>query len=419
VRRRIAALLGKLVGKPDFGLAQIERQLLLAAQVPGVRLRSTLAPGSAPGTSILVAEADHQLVTGLATLDNLLPDALGNYSYGFGINLNSVWGLGELTYLRANGLPNIGHRTSVLDLTPRNRALAAGIVVPLDLDGTSLTLEGVDSRTAPRHAAALPGFASRFQRVSVRLRNPYLLRRTVVAAAELSFDAQDERFSLIDPLTLPLYHDRLRVVRVGGDLNALVAGGGQLGLRATVSFGLDALGARAASDATPLLPLSRQGANASFVRLQVEASLNQPIGKATIVVQARGQTSFGDPLVNAEQIGIAGTDVISPLGSGSFQGDRGYVARAELQAPSWVWRKASGALTPYAFAAIGGVAYARPTALELPHMEAAAWGAGLRLGAARGDGFTRFNLGLEWGRAEIRPLASHNDRFSFTASLQF
>src|SRR3546814_18980115 len=76
----------------------------------------------------------------------------------------------------------------------------------------------------------------------------------------------------------------------------------------------------------PLLPLSRQGADASFRKLAVEAALVQPVGAGVqIAINARAQTAFGKPLVNAEQNGIAAVDGLSPLPSRRLQGDMGYV----------------------------------------------------------------------------------------------
>lgn len=155
VRGRVAALLVGLAGRHDVTLGAIERRLTLAGDVPGVTLRSTLAAGVQPGGTVLAIDATWRPVSVFATIDNTLPDALGRAAYGIGADFNAVLGAGELIYLRASGLPNTGRETSILDPTPRNRALAAGIVLPLGHDGLTLTVEGTDARTAPRHADAL------------------------------------------------------------------------------------------------------------------------------------------------------------------------------------------------------------------------------------------------------------------------
>ena len=57
VRQRVADVLAPLVGRHALTMAEIERALLLAGDTPGTALRSTLKPGSRPGTGVLVIEA--------------------------------------------------------------------------------------------------------------------------------------------------------------------------------------------------------------------------------------------------------------------------------------------------------------------------------------------------------------------------
>src|SRR3546814_16278393 len=75
----------------------------------------------------------------------------------------------------------------------------------------------------------------------------------------------------------------VRSARVDGTLVAATRGGGSLSARVEASFGIDGLGARSRADAMPLLPLSRQGADASFRKLAVEArSEERRVGKECV-----------------------------------------------------------------------------------------------------------------------------------------
>src|SRR3546814_7347855 len=129
----------------------------------------------------------------------MLPSSLGRYAVGLGLDGNSALGLGETLYLRASGFPNGGRKTSILDPTPRNRALAGGVVLPIGKDGLTLNLEAVDARAAPRHRGFLLGTGSRFNRVSARIAYPFVRTRALTVSGGLSFDAQRERVSVIDP----------------------------------------------------------------------------------------------------------------------------------------------------------------------------------------------------------------------------
>ncbi|MEK9212915.1 ShlB/FhaC/HecB family hemolysin secretion/activation protein [Sphingomonas sp. 2378] len=420
VRSRIARLAEQLTEDKALTLRDLERRLMLAADVPGVTVRSTLSPGERPGGTVLRLEGEWQPVSGFVSLDNTLSSALGSLTYGAGVNLNSVLGAGEQIYLRASGLPNTGHRTSVLDPTPRNRALAAGLVVPLGDDGLTLTLEGTDARTAPRPASATsPGFGSRFQRFSSTLRYPVVRRRDVSVGASLGFDAQNERVRIIDPVVLPLSQDRLRVVRLGADASAYLPGQGFVSAQVEASLGVTGLGARSASQATVAVPLSRAATDADFRKLTASFNLTQPLAPNLAVgLRARGQTSFGQVMANAEQFGIASVDGISPLDAGRVQGDSGFFARGELKAPFVA--AASGILaniTPYAFAAQGTVWFKQPTVFERRRTDAFAYGAGMRVAGQARDGSPGVTASLEYGRAHLEGLRP--DRLTFSVLTRF
>ena len=421
VARRIAAILKPLEGDRSVTKADIERKLLLAADIPGVQIRSTLAAGSVAGATVLVVEATHRPVTGFVTVDNTLPSALGRDAFGIGLNVNGALGFGETLYLRASGLPNTGRETSFLDPTPRNRALAAGFILPIGNDGLTLNVEGTDARTAPRRDAGLPGFGSNFRRLSGRLRYPVVRSRALTASVEADFDAQDERVRIISPIVLPLSLDRLRIARVSGDVRAYLAGGGVATALVRGSLGLDVLGARSAADATPVLPLSRQGATASFQKLELAASIDQPVAQhLSVSLQGHAQTAFGQVMANSEQIGLASLDALSPLPSGTLQGDAGYVGRGELRVPfGFSIGKGAGQLAPYGFGAYGGVRFENPTAFERRATDAYAYGGGVRILGSAGPNAPGVSASIEYGRAHIDGFARETDRVSFTIVTQF
>ncbi|MNS18678.1 Heme/hemopexin transporter protein HuxB precursor [compost metagenome] len=419
-RARVARLLAPMVGMHDLSMATIERRLLLAGDTPGVLLRSTLAAGGAPGATVMVVEATTRPVSGFLAYDNSLASGLGRDSYGFGLDLNSVLGLGEQVYVRVSGLPSQGE-TGFSASTPRNRALAGGLIIPIGDDGLSFNLEGVDARTAPKHPAALPGFASRFQRISGRLSYPFIRSRALTLSGELAFDAQNERLNIVAPLTLPLSQDRLRIFRLAGAVSARLPSDGTVNARIEGALGIDGLGARSAADATPTQPLSRQGADAAFEKLELQVALDQPLATHLFVaVAARAQTAFGQAMANAEQFGIATSDGISPLPSGQVQGDGGYVVRAEMRAPfAFDLGAGRGQIAPYVFGAVGGVHLAQPTVFERRETTAHAYGVGVRVAGVVADGAPGLSAGVEYGRAEVQGLPRETERLGVFVSLRF
>jgi hemolysin activation/secretion protein len=422
VRDRIAALVAPLAGHGHVLEKDLERRLLVAGDAPGVILRSTLAPGSVVGATVLVVEAAYQPVSVSLTGDNSLAQSLGRYPAGVGLTFNSPFGLGEQVYLRASGDLS-GGVDGYFDLHARNRILAAGAIAPIGNDGLTVNVEGTLARTTPSTATGGPPSTDQFERLSLRLRYPWLRSRSLNISSQLVFDAEDEEDWVLSPAaTLPISLDRLRVIRVVTEADYLAPWGGEFSASLTPSFGLDALGARTAADATPTLPLSAQGANANFRKLAANAAYNQTLlPHLAIALSGSAQTSFGHPLAHSEAFGVAGPGQLSAFDAGTLQGDSGYVGRAELSAPLAPPRLAPSlsvnvVASPYLFGAYGEVFLSDATAVQQAHVRAGAYGLGLRLFGGAAGSTSNGQISLEYGR-EVRTGASGADRLSLMGSV--
>jgi hemolysin activation/secretion protein len=423
VRGRIVALVTPLIGQRGLTLAQIERRLLLAGDVPGVALKSILRPGETTGATILTLEARQHPVSGFMGADNTLASALGRSVLSTGLDLNSALGLGELVYLRASGHPGFDDPSGLGSLfsdRPRVRTLAAGAVVPIGLDGLTFNVEGVQSRTTPKPTALQT--ASVFERLSLRLRYPWIRSRQLNVGSELIFDAQTEDFSLPLPgLDVPLSSDRLRIARLAGDASYLLDTNGIVAGRAIASFGLEGLGARSAGEANVFNPLSRLGADADFQKLEGIVSYTQPLAEhLALAAYARGQTSFNQVLARSEQIGIASFNELSTFDAGTLGGDGGWIVRGEVSSPWTV----SGfpvpvTVAPYAYAATGALYLERPTVLEQGITHVSSLAVGLRFGVTFDPGFSDAFLALEFGRRYQDDGQPDANRFTFVGSVRF
>jgi len=420
IRGRVEATLAPLVGQKSIKLPAIERKLLLAGDTPGARLRSTLQAGTAKGASVLVIDGKYRPLGGQVTVDNSLSPSLQRWSTGVGVDFNSLLGLGELVYVRIGGYPDGGESGLFTD-APRNRNYAAGIVVPIGYDGLTLNLEATRTRANPTAEPGTLGFGSEFERYSARLRYPWIRSRELTVSSELSFDAQDDFLNAVTPISLPIAEDRLRIVRFGTDATWFTPLGGVFTGNVVASFGIDGLGARSAADATPLLPLSRQGADADFQKLEVSASYSQPLATHLgLDLYARAQTSFGKPLLQSEQIGLTGPNGLSTFDAGAMQGDSGYVLRGEVSSPWYVpFTGGIVSLSPYVFGAVGQVHLEMPTVLETADIVGASYGLGLKVGTALAGDVTNASLTLEWGRQHRDDHLPTSDRFSLAGAIQF
>lgn len=420
VRGRAAALLDPLVGRRGLRLAEIERQLLIAGDIPGVALRSVLAAGSEPGGTVLTVEARFRQVTGFVSLDNTLASDLGRWTLGFGLDANSLTGHGETFYLRAFGYPGFGS-DGFFASDPLQRIVAGGVVVPLGTDGLTFNLEYTDSKTTPEASGGELQTASDFHRWTLALGYPIIRTLALDWTVRASFDAQSEDQTSSDPAST-LSSDDLRILRLATEATWRREDGDELAARAILSFGLDAFGARTADDVGPNdPPLSRQEADADFQKLEVAVGYTRPLPPPfALELGARGQTSFGEPLALSEQIGIASFDELSTFDAGTIGGDSGWVARANLTAARGIddWRVPL-ILTPYAFAATGAVYLEEPTALEERSVHATSFGIGLDLTAVRDPDFSDASITIEFGRGLRDDDEADENRFTLLAAFRF
>jgi hemolysin activation/secretion protein len=424
MRGRVAALLRPLQGHGRVREQDLERQLLLAGDAPGVTLRSTLAPGSAVGAAVLVVEATYQPVVTVLTGDNSLGASLGRFQVGGGFTFNSLLGLGEQVYLRASGDPS-GGADDFLDAHARNRILAAGVLAPIGDNGLTINLEGTLTRTTPSAPSGLQS-TDQFERVSVRVRYPWLRSRSLNVSSQLVFEAEDEEDWLFNAeAKLPISLDRLRVIREETDVDYLTPWGADISGSLTPSVGIDAFGARDKGDASPILPLSVQGADANFAKLAVTAAYNQTlVPHLALALSGSAQTSFGQALAHSEEFGISGPGQLSTFDAGTLQGDSGYLGRAELSTPFALPRLHStsninSVAAPYLFVAYGAVFLADPTALQQAHVEAGSVGVGLRLYGGVAASPSNAQLAIEFGRQARSDGVRDEDRLSLSGALNF
>lgn len=94
-------LLGGLNSGDTIAIAPLENRLLLLSDIPGVTVRSTLAPGVEVGTSDLIVDVTPgRRVTGSVEADNAGNYYTGEYRVGATVNLNNPLGRGDVASLR-------------------------------------------------------------------------------------------------------------------------------------------------------------------------------------------------------------------------------------------------------------------------------------------------------------------------------
>jgi hemolysin activation/secretion protein len=386
----------------------------LAGDTAGIALGTALGAGRLPGGTVLTLDPEYQKITGFAGFDNNASDDLGGFTLNAGVEFNSPFRYGETIYFRASGSPQ-----HFFGSDPQYRVLAGGFVLPLGLSGLTLNGEFTTSDTAPDVTTSPT--RSNFDRQSLRLVYPVIRSRQLNVTAQFSVDRQQDKQDLIAADgTIPIYEDKITVLRFGGSMNYLHEDGAFSDVGAILSRGVDAWGARSLADVGLGTPLSRQGADAEFTKLNLSGYHQRALSDSIVLsLTGRAQFSFGDSLVTSEQFGLTGPRELSGFESGGLRGDSGWLMRAEVahQSPTTL-ASVPVVLSPYVFAAAGSISIEQPTAVENASESAHSFGVGLDIITQQNSRFKAGSVRLELAKGE-RKHGSDQTRFSISGNFRF
>jgi hemolysin activation/secretion protein len=394
VRRVVVARLGFLIGLRRLKRAAIERGLLVAGDVPGLKLRSTLMRGVSDGGARLVLEGEHDLVTGSLGADDRLSRSLGTWQLRGSVAVNNALGFGEQIYGTAGSGADL--RAAVAGVSPL-AVYGGGAVIPLGTDGLTLNPEYTYSKTQTPQAPGVPASLGTFERFALRLRDPVVWTRSSSLNINLSVEYVTQEV-LAPAFGVPLNNDRYGVVRAGPDYAMSLPWGAGLQLGAVLSQGL---GGRTEADAIASgVPLSRAGAGPDFTKITGNVRLSQPLlADLRLDLIGFGQLSAGKPMLRSEQFQLDGTEAVSAFAAGTFNVDQGATLRGELVRPFAARFDAVAAtVSPYLFGSIGRGWLFDVTAVEQSTINAGAVGFGARSTVDVAAGLPGLSFGLELAR---------------------
>jgi hemolysin activation/secretion protein len=417
VRALVAARMTSLIGRRHIKLEEIERRLLISGDVPGLRLKSTLARGKHLGGALLALEGTHQLVTATASVDNRMPASLGTWTYGTSVALNSAFGFGEQFYGSAQAG---GDLRESFDPASPFRVLGAGAVLPIGLDGWVINPEYTYSRTLPEPINGALTNLGTFTRFALRSSYPVIRTRTQTFTLTEAFEYINQTVFL-PMFATDLNRDRYGVLRGGMAVDTPLPWLGE-SLQASATFSQGTGGRDAADAASSGIPLSRQGGGPIFSKVNLDTHLIQPLSEAfRFDLIGRAQTSFGQPLLTPEQFFLDGPQAVSAYPTGALPVDEGGTLRGELSRPFSV--PSPGApliLSPYAFGVVGAGRLDDPTAVEVALVKAASFGVGVRSGVDLPGGYHGMTANFEVARQySDLPTLAHGWRESVSINMQF
>lgn len=339
---RVEAYLDKLRGMTPFDLDTAQRYLLLASDVPRVRISAALRPSAeGQGAIDLEVQLSRDPINYLAAVQNTGSQSLGPYGVLTRVDLNSFTAYGERsTFIVYRTVPQ--DEQWIAQLVEEARIGGEGLMGRLSL-AYGQSRPGGELKPLDLHGVSFVGTAE------VRYPLIRLRRYSVYAAAGVDYVNQLTAFPGGDVLS----NDKLRIfwARVNGDFARPlsetfgVSGNGELEVRQ----GFTALGSSRAGDQN--LSRTQGKPDATVVRFDGESHLTYRWLDLGLRAQAQWA---GQPLLAYEEMAVGDLTIGRGYEPAVLSGDREASAELKLQVrPLRIFEGAS--LSPFAFGDIGYV----------------------------------------------------------------
>jgi hemolysin activation/secretion protein len=354
----------KITGERPANIRTIERYLLLAGDLPGLKFSTRLKPSETnPGASTLVAEVTEKPLDVVARFDNRTMPGRGPAEFLVSPTFNNVLGQHEaltLTYAAAT--------------TPKELQYAAGYYRQV------LTSEGLTAFVDGSYSWGTPG--------TLDLETLRLGTNSGVGEAGLSYPMIRSRERNLtftglaflsdnysDILGARFNQDRLRGIRARADADAADSLLGINQFNVTFSQGIEGLGST--ENGNPLA--SRAAGRVDFSKVEASISRLQPLfSRFSAYVSAYGQYAF-NPLLVPEQCGFGGRFFGRAYDPSQLLGDSCFELSGELRYDIPVAAQVLSNVQLYGFTDYGKL-YTREPSIGTPSTtDGASAGAGVRL----------------------------------------
>jgi hemolysin activation/secretion protein len=319
-RAALERLLAPLRGVRPISIAEIERRLLLADDLPGLTVRGTLEPSATElGGSRLIVAASRRASDVTLGLNNRNSPYMGNAAASAGVAWNAVGARADrLTLGLGLSLP-----------TKRSTSVSVGYDALFSDDGATFGLGANVARSRPGRELEVLDVRSNVQSAQATVTLPLIRSRLQNLRAVGQFEVRNVD---TDIAASAFTRDRLRIVRAGLSYDRSDRWDGINAARVTLHKGLAALGASATGAATA----SRVNGRSDFLKLTTEFTRLQQWGTRSSVLAALAGQWSRDPLLASEEMALGGPGFARGYDDSEISADNGVAASLELRHnPAW------------------------------------------------------------------------------------
>ena len=303
--------------------SQLERQLLLINDLPGVTARSVLSP-----STNVVGAADLRIIVERDPFDALI-----------GVNNNGSKYLGPLQFVGAATANNFFHLNESItgqvvfapqSINPFDNELgyiALQYDMPVWSYGTMLEIFVSHTDTEPGFDLEQFDVEGKSTFASIGLEHPFIRSRAQNLYGRVSFDYRNVKTS--NNLPEPTREDDIRALRAGVRYDFLdtLLGVGINSIDVELSKGLDIFGASDEGEPN----LSRAFGDPDFTKLNAEVQRLQRITSSVNLLLVGSAQWSSDALLASEEFGVGGIGIGRAFDPSEIVGDEGIAGKVEVQ----------------------------------------------------------------------------------------
>ncbi len=301
-----------------LNVKDLERQLLIINDLPGVTARSVLSPSqTTAGAADMDIIVDYDPIDALLSVDNFGSRYLGDVQLGAAATLNSFMGHNEAISGQVVVAPDSWYELAYGSL---------GYEQPIGSYGTKAHITGNVTDTDPGFDLKQFDVKGRSYLLNVGVTHPFIRSRAQNLYGRLNFDWRNVKSSNNIEDTR---RDHLSVLRLGTRYEFvdtfITAGANTIDLEA--SKGMNIFGASEEGDAN----MTRSEGDPQFSKLELEIQRLQRItGSVNLLLAGRGQWA-SNALLSSEEFSVGGINSGRGYDPSEISGDHGVSGKVELQ----------------------------------------------------------------------------------------
>lgn len=300
-----------------LNLAEMERQLLLINDLPGVDARTIISPSQTAGAADMLIIIERDPFEAFVGVDNHGSRFLGPVQFSGATVFNSMLGLNEQITAQIVAAPDAGLELAFGSL---------GYSQPIGVYGTRINLGGSVTDTDPGFTLKEFEVEGLSRNLYVGVEHPFLRSRNANIFGRALFDWRNVESQNNVELTRK---DKIRAIRAGAKADFLdrLLGVAVNSVDFEVSQGLDVLGASDEGDAN----LTRAKGDPTFLKANIRLERLQRLTSTfNLLLTGRGQLS-NNPLLSSEEFGLGGYSTVRGYDPSEVVGDDGIAGKVELQ----------------------------------------------------------------------------------------